>query len=792
MHRRAFLGTVGAAGAVGTAGCGFRAGTDGDGGGTDEGSADGAGSGNGDDESGDDARPDGPDRRFRVGDDGFEVSVDGGPFAEFVPRGVNLGMAKPGRFPGEAAITRAEYDRWLAAMGELNVNVVRVYTVHPPAFYRALAAHNRENPDPIYLLQGNWIGEEHLISAGDAFVLAEEFDRSLRRAVDVVHGATTIDPEPGHASGTYDADVSDSVLGYVAGIEWPPTVVRETNRSNEPGAYDGEYLSSTVDRPFERWLAGRLDRAVAHEVEAYGVGRPAAFTNWVTTDPLSHPYEPFETEDAVTVDPDAVVATDANDAGTFAAYHVYPYYPPLLNETPEYANYVDHRGEANAYAGYLNDLVGATGHPLVVAEFGVPSSRGIAQRHVHGRDQGRHTEEEQGEIVAAMYEDLREVGAAGGLVFSWHDEWFKRTWNLADLSDPNRRPEWSNVQTPEQRFGLLAFDPANAVPLDGSGGAWTDATSATPAGSPAPIGDGDDAGNDAAAGDRELTALRVTSDAAYLSIRLEFADLGGTAGESADGGVDWDRTNYLVTLGLTGRDGVELPYGVDATSASTDFVVRLGGPDDSRVTVHPRYDAFAYLYGAEAGLDLSRYRDPEPGAFAPVRMTINRGYTVPPTGERVPFQSVETGALRYGNGNPDSPEYDSLADVHVSPATDAVEVRLPWLLLNVADPSRRRRLGDLWADGVDAYEPFEAIDVAAASYVPAGGEDDAEAPGSAAPIDSTPTNLAHAVPGIEGDRLDAVGYVPPTWDEPAYDERLKESADRLREVFGREASAPDE
>ncbi|WP_094529955.1 hypothetical protein [Halorubrum halodurans] len=787
MNRRAFLGRVGAAGAVGTAGCGFRAGTDGDGDGPDEGD----GSAPDDAEAGDDGTaddpPDGPDRRFRVVDDGFAVSVDGGSFEALVPRGVNLGMAKPGRFPGEAAITRAEYDRWLAWMGELNVNVVRVYTVHPPAFYRALAAYNREHADPIYLLHGNWIGEELLAHAGDAFALSAEFDRSLRQVVDVVHGETTIDPEPGHASGTYDADVSDAVLGYIAGIEWPPTVVAETNRANDPGPYDGEYLASTVDRPFERWLAERLDRAVAHEVDAYGTQRPAAFTNWVTTDPLSHPYEPFEMEDAVAVDPDAIVATDANDAGTFAAYHVYPYYPPLLNETPEYASYVDHRGEPNSYAGYLNDLVGATDHPLVVAEFGVPSSRGIAQRHVHGRDQGRYTETEQGEIVAAMYEDVREVGAAGGLVFSWHDEWFKRTWNLAALSDPNRRPEWSNVQTPEQGFGLLTFDPADAVPLDGSADAWADATAATPADPPVRF---DDGGDGSAADDaRELTALRVTSDAAYLSIRLEFADLGDGAG--VDDAPDWDRVNYLLTLGLTGRGGVQLPHGVDATSASTDFVVRLGGPDDSRVTVHPRYDAFAYLYGAEAGLDLDSYRNPDPGAFAPIRMTIGRGYTVPPTGERVPFQSVETGALRYGNGNPDSPEYDSLADVHVSPSTDAIEVRLPWLLLNVADPSRRRRLGDLWSDGVDEYEPFEAIDVAAASYVPAGdgdagsGDDGGGTEAAAEPIDSRPTNLAHAVPGVEGDRLRTVEYVPPTWDEPAYTERLKESAEYLRETFGR-------
>ncbi|ELZ40251.1 hypothetical protein C463_15060 [Halorubrum californiense DSM 19288] len=736
MRRRRFLGRVGVAGAVGTAGCGFR--------------------GLGSDE--------GPPRRFRVGDEGFEVAVDGGAFDSLSVRGVNLGMAKPGRFPGEAAITRAEYDRWLELMGELRVNVVRVYTVHPPALYRALAAYNRSHADPIYVLHGNWIGEETLREAGDATSLSPSFDRSMRQVVDAVHGATTVEPELGYASGTYDADVSDAVLGYVVGIEWPPAVVRETNWVTEATGHDGEFLAAPDGSPFEAWLAARLDAAVAYEADEYGAQRPAAFTNWVTTDPLDHPYEPFPDEDAVSVDPDAVVATDASEAGTFAAYHVYPYYPPLLNETPEYANYVDHRGEPNSYAGYLNDLVGATDHPLLVAEFGVPSSRGISQRDVHGRDQGRHTETEQGGILAAMYEDIREADTAGGIVFSWHDEWFKRTWNFAPFSDPNRRPFWSNVQTPEQRFGLLAFDPANAVPLDGSPDAWRDATAATPARDPVRLGDGAD-------GARELTALRVTSDAAYLSVRLELADLGGEP--------DWDATNYLLALGLTDRGERLLPYGLDAT-APADFVVRLGGPDASRVTVEPRYDAFAYEYGAGAGLDLDRYRDPAPGDFTPLRTVINRGYTVPETGERVPFESVETGGLRYGNGNPDSPRYDSLADVHVSPSNDAVEVRLPWLLLNVADPSRRRRLGDFWAEGLDAYETFESIDVAAASYVPGDGGGDATA------LDAE-TNLTHAVPGSADGGLDALSYVPQTWDRPAYTERLKESGRAVGDVFERYA-----
>ena len=199
------------------------------------------------------------------------------------------------------------------------------------------------------------------------------------------------------------------------------------------------------------------------------------------------------------------------------------------------------------------------------------------------------------------------------------------------------------------------------------------------------------------------------------------------------------------------------------------------------MTVYPRYDAFAYEYGAEAGLDLDRYRNPEPGDFTPLRLVINRGYTVPVTDEYVPFESVETGQLRYGNGNPESPAYDSLADVHLAPSSDAIELRLPWGLLNVADPSRRRRLGDLWTDGLDSYESIESIDVAAASYVPNGAD------GTARPLDAG-TNFTHAVPGTADGALQSLEFVPPTWDCPAYTERLKESADAVAEVFERYAA----
>jgi hypothetical protein len=716
VDRRDFLAAAGTAGVVGVAGCGSEA----------------------------------VDRPpFRVGPDGFERLVEG-EYRGFSVRGVNLGMAKPGRFPGEAAVTRPEYDRWLSAIGDV-ANVVRTYTIHPPAFYRALRAYNETATDPLLLLQGTWVTTADLLAAGDASAVSGAVDAELRRTVDVVHGATTLPERPGHAAGQYDADVSDSVLGFLFGIEWPPDVVAETN-SRGPAGQDagGTYLRSDGGAPFERWLAGRLDGVVSHEMTGYGAQRPVAFVNWPTTDPLEHPYEPFVNEDRVSVDPDRIRATVAFDAGTFAAYHVYPYYPDFLNETPEYVTYEDHRGEPNNYAGYLNDLAGHTDHPLLVAEFGVPSSRGIAHRNVHGRHQGRHTEREQGEILAAMFEDIAHADTAGGVAFAWQNEWFKRTWNLDARSVPGRRPYWSNIETPEQRFGLLGFEPVDSVRLDGSRDGWDDAQVVEP----------DSAADHPA---RTLTELRLTHDVEGLYFRLAF--------ERLPDPVDWAEMNALVAVGLTGRV-TPLPFGTRA-QATADFVVRLAGPDSSRLLVDSRYDAFAREFGEEAGLPLEAYRDGAAG-FVPVREPLNRGYTVPATGEDVPFDAVETGQLRYGNGNPASAAYDSLTDVHVDPEANVVEGRVPWVLLNVADPSSKRRIATDWERGLETV-PFDGVTVGAATFRP-----QSDGSGQAAGVDGV-TNLAHQVPSRTGPVIQPTTYAWERWNQPAYDERLKESYYVLRD-----------
>lgn len=285
--------------------------------------------------------------------------------------------------------------------------------------------------------------------------------------------------ESGHASGKFEADVSPYVLGWVVGIEWDPYTVKATNDAH-PGMkpFQGTYFQAASGAsPFESWLAQMLD-TLAQEDMKFGWQHPVSFTNWVTTDPLTHPNEPSDTEDLVSVDPMQVRPQAGWKAGYFASYHIYPYYPDLLRYEEKYQTYKDSEGNINPYAGYLHELrEHHKGIPLIVAEYGVPSSRGMAHYGPLNRNQGMHSEKEQGEIDADLYRSIYNENLDGAVLFAWQDEWFKITWNTMELDSPiDRRPMWRNMLTNEEHFGLLAVEPGKSqedtIVLDGKTDDW--------------------------------------------------------------------------------------------------------------------------------------------------------------------------------------------------------------------------------------------------------------------------------------------------------------------------------
>jgi hypothetical protein len=184
----------------------------------------------------------------------------------FVPKfwaGVNLGATIPGHDPGELAITRAEYARWLTEMGALGVRVIRVYTLQRPVFYDALASYDRRHPHaPLWLLQGIYLDQGRLDSVHNAYdaILTAETDRDIRDAVGALHGNADIPARPGLASGRYRTSVSRWLLGWSFGVEWDPTTTLLTDQANAAVArFQGTYFTATANAT----PLGELDRRKA-------------------------------------------------------------------------------------------------------------------------------------------------------------------------------------------------------------------------------------------------------------------------------------------------------------------------------------------------------------------------------------------------------------------------------------------------------------------------------------------------------------------------------------------------
>jgi hypothetical protein len=588
----------------------------------------------------------------------------------FVPQfwaGVNLGSAVPGRQPGEVAATRADYDRWLAGIGDLGARVIRIYTILRPSFYDALEAYNAAHPEStLFFIQGVWIPEEEFLATGNAYDpgVTEGFESEIDDAVAVVHGDATLPERRGHAGGTYRSDVSRCLLAFSIGIEWDPHAVASTDKLNAGApAYKGRYFNAHADAtPMESWLASMLDHTATRDA-ARGWSRPLTFTNWLTLDPLDHQgWEPLAKEDLVSVDATHIAATKAWPGGFFASYHAYPYYPDFMSLTPSYQRYKRPTdGVLDPYAGYLHALRQYHGDQAVmITEFGVPSSLGTAHNGPLGRGQGDHSERQAMGMDARMLEDIQEEGYAGGIVFEWIDEWFKLTWNTVDLELPSdRRQLWRNDLTNEEFFGVLAADPGAkpVVVLDGKDDEWETNGSQVIAESRGAV--------------REVRAVK-DEQKLYVRLRLDQDD-------------SW--RDHPVTIGVDVRQGSNggLP-GHPGVFPEADVAVVVG-PEHAELLQAAWWEPTRIRYGLGYGyikVDPGQMKEGSGTWVHPLQIT-NRPYTVPATGAEHPVELHDLGNLPIGNADPGSDDFDNRT--LVAARGKVIELRLPWALLGYSDPS---------------------------------------------------------------------------------------------------------
>jgi hypothetical protein len=707
----------------------------------------------------------------RTAGERFEILDARGRWVPFYIQGVNLGVALPGRFPSEFPTDSSLYAGWLDTLSAMHANALRVYTILPPSFYRALRAWNLGHPDrTLWLIHGAWTelppGHDF-----DNMPWKQAFRTEMRNVVDLVHGSADLATRAGHAGGRYDADVSRWTLAYIIGREWEPYAVAAYD-SAHPGTrdYAGRYLAAERAPAMDAWMAEQCDYMLSYEMDQWNAIRPIAYTNWPTLDPLTHPTEAGSAEerswraragrpvngqqleyenDAIGLDANLVHPTARNPAGWFASYHAYPYYPDFLLYDPGYNQARSSEGPSN-YFGYLRDLHRHhAGIPFVIAEYGVPSSRGNAHQQPQGWSHGGHDEQAMAAIDARLTREIRESGAAGAIIFAWMDEWFKRNWVVIDFEAPAERTRlWHNMMDAEQNYGILgeyAGTEMSRPVLGGDPARWRGL-------------------RELASGNGALRSLRAGSDASYLYLALEVPP----------GPIDWKAEGIALALDtyLSARGQTALPEADMRSEVGFEFLLDLRGPTDAALRILPSYNPYAGEASIIGGDDFGRfYRRPATigvqadGKFDPMFVITNRA-RFGRDGTFFPARGYDRGLLRFG------PESGStLADWYADSATGLIEIRLPWGLLNVTDPSSRTVLfdrpgqsaGDFGTAVTDGFRIGAILD----------RKDRADGPVATLPTADGRTWRAASFPLWAWD----------TWEEPVSHSRLKPVYDSLQATW---------
>ena len=599
-----------------------------------------------------------------------EIQIRSGDgWQRFSLTGVNIGTGYPGLFPNESGISEETYYRWFGLISDMNANTVRVYQLQSPAFYNAFARYNRSHEKKLYLIQGVDFPDRYLYTLDNLLEHHEALLQNTRKTVDAIHGDYMALDSRQDQLHIYLSDVSDYVLGYLLGIEWDRTFVEYTCRINgQVEGYEGSYLRCGSDAtPFECFLARWGNELMAHEEKRYGQQHLLSFANWPETDPLLNEIDLFfvpnrQENTEQLIDLERLHPTSAVTTGLFASYNVYPYYPAFLQGGP-YTKEKDETGSRNPYRFYLTELNAHHSIPVIISEFGVPASRSSAYRELwRGLSHGGLNETEQGQAAATLLHDIRAAGCAGSMVFTWQDEWYKTIWNERLISDPDRRAFWSNAMCAEQGFGLLAFEPEEAGMTCYPDGELSDWQGVAPM--------------------YEENGLRLSirQDARYLYFLVQ-----GTA----DGPV-------TLALDTLPEHGSTEAGALRFSGGEADFLIRLDPAGTGALYVDRSYDLLPYsVLGSHIDTTLQhllelREKNGElpvyPGSDDFILVTRGDDDLINHMSSQPLLNRV--GLLHAGNADPASPLYDSNADFCFG--ENAVELRIPWQLLNFTDPSRCR------------------------------------------------------------------------------------------------------
>lgn len=633
---------------------------------------------------------------------------------DFEIKGINMDSGKPGVFPGESKVDKEEYLRWFGYIQDMNVNLIRVTDLMPESFYEALSEFNSNKGNPLYILQGIYFDEELLKNGYDTLNtdIIDDFKEHIKFVVDSNHGN-------GELLNGYNEDISKYIIGYTLGVEWAAQDLIYSEIMNEVESYNGKYFYSDKDASsFEKYLCSIGDFLVEYESDIYNKQSLISFigsydyhiASSATKDVNGEKYKGVMKN---YIDIENIKTTDNLKTGLFVSYNISPVFSELL------------RFEGDI-KGYLNEISSYNTIPIVISEYGVPSSRVAADFDI-GNDSGYITEEEQGLLLRNTYNAIKESGCAGSIILGLQDTWYRSAWNTKERVSLENSHYWMDAQTYSQSFGLLAFDPGNKESIcypDGSKEEWT---------------------SEDIVGKTDGLELSMKSDEKYMYFMIDIKD-----------GFNPVNQEIYIDLDITPKSGSKISSEYELNfNRDTDFIIKIDENDNSKVLVHEYYNTHGFFEQRKQlqirpdKINNTKNMD----KFSNILLYTNPKIYMESEGIFSEQQSYETGKLIYGNGNPKSKEFNSISDFYIG--EDYVEVRIPWGLVNFMDPTTKEIQDDF-------YDTFKIKPIE---------------------VDGIYAGVTLKNNGEIINRIDSDSYKLKDLEGPNYHERLKESYYIMKDAF---------
>jgi len=590
-----------------------------------------------------------------------------GETKEFFFKGVELSSGIAGNYATDYAVDKDTWLKWFKEIQEMGANTIRINTIYNDIFYNAFYEFNKDKKEPLYLLQGIQVSDYGNNSGQDAY--NREFYDTLKKdsldVVDITHGRKIITINEMKGSGNFLKDVSPWVFGYIIGNEWNAgTMAYTNNRGIHDTFYEGKYFKTTEDATaFETMLTKIMDDMVAYESKKYKVQRLISIINDPQNDPFE--YEKFYGKQLGKynrLDAEHILTTEELKSGFFASYRLYEFSPGFAEnfsqkQKAELSDILPTLNKKLFYEGYTELLAKYHTKPVAIVRYGFSSARGAEDI------EGPLTEEEQGQALASTYEDIVNSGCKGAIISTWQDVWERRAWNTSFAVNVKETYRWHDVQTNGQGYGLLSFESGNNETrnyVDGNSSEWEEK-------------------------DKILESkginLSARYDESYLYLLVEKEGIG-------------EETPLYLPIDVTPKSGSTKSENPKAKfERAADFLLSIKGREESRILVQARYEA-----ARENFLKQITGQDPfvtfpvkDSSDFVPINMIcknqklVTEGMTDAEIITQRLFDTYETGKLVYGNGNPNSNDYNSLADFCFG--DNILEVRIPWQLLNFYNPA---------------------------------------------------------------------------------------------------------